>query len=63
VLRDVRYRASAATNPGSRSAPPQAGCFFTVASLRSFADALHRHGSRALPPQKIIPVKWFHLAG
>jgi hypothetical protein len=66
------FRAGAATNPGSRSAPPQAGCFLTVASLRSFADALHRHATRyaseawrerALPPPKIIPVKWFHLVG
>jgi hypothetical protein len=63
VQRDARYRASAATNPGSLFAPPQAGCFLTVASLRVFADAPHRHGSRALPQQKIIPVKWFYLAG
>ncbi len=57
------HRASAATNPGSRFAPPQAGCFLTVASLRSFADAPHRHAKRASPPPKIIPVKWFHLVG
>ncbi|MEE9249883.1 MAG: hypothetical protein V3U93_01995, partial [Alphaproteobacteria bacterium] len=33
-------RVSVATNPGSRFAPPQAGCFCAVASLRIFADAL-----------------------
>jgi hypothetical protein len=33
-----------------------------VASLRLFADALHRHATRA-EWRKIIPVKWFHLVG
>ncbi|MEE9250845.1 MAG: hypothetical protein V3U93_06930, partial [Alphaproteobacteria bacterium] len=31
------HRASVATNPGSRFAPPQAGSFCAVASLRIFA--------------------------
>ncbi len=37
--RDVAHRASAATPPRGRFAPPQAGFFCAVASLRPFADA------------------------
>jgi hypothetical protein len=40
-----------------------AGFFCAVASLHPFADAPHRHTERAWPRRKIIPVKWFHLAG
>ncbi len=37
VKRDTGYRASVATNPGNRFAPPEAGSFRAVVSLRIFA--------------------------
>jgi hypothetical protein len=58
------HRASAATNPEDRSAPPKAGCFCAVAALRCFADgAPIAMRKRAWPRHKIIPVKWFNLVG
>ncbi len=43
----LEHRASVATPPRGRFAPPQAGFFCAVASLHPFADALHRHAARA----------------
>jgi len=40
-------RTTAATHPGSRFTPPEAGCFYPKASLPTFADALHRRSMRA----------------
>jgi|TARA_Y100000294_G_scaffold149113_1_gene145789 hypothetical protein len=56
---DVGHRASVATLPERRLAPPKAGCFCAVAALRFFADVPHRQAKRAWPRRKLIPVKWF----
>ena len=55
--RDAVHRASVATHPRNRFAPPEAGLFHPVASLRFFADAPHRHAKRAYPRGGLISVK------
>ena len=59
--RDVGHRASVATHPKSRFAPPKAGFFSVVAASRVLSDVPHRMAKRSLPQRKIIPVKRFRM--
>jgi len=43
--------------------PPKAGFFCLLAAFRLSTDALHLSSKRALPGDKIIPVKWSYKIG
>jgi hypothetical protein len=59
--RDVGHRASIATHPKIRFAPPKAGFLCVVAASRFLSDVPHRMAKRSLPQRKIIPVKRFRM--
>ncbi len=55
--RDVEHRASVATMPRGRFAPPKAGFFCALASLRRLPDAQASRAAPRLAEEPICPIK------